>query len=160
MQAVIWITEASWRISVDRARELLPADAEVTILHVAPVDVEHLAEDPAPGRLGRPHRPPPGPRVREISDAEAASLLRSAMERFGRPARTLARRGRPEREVLEAADGADVIVVARDGKPRREPKSIGHAARFIVDHAGCTVLLVWSADPPGLDTMRWPPHLR
>jgi nucleotide-binding universal stress UspA family protein len=160
MRAVVWITESSWRICIDRARELLPADADVTILHVAASDVEALAEHPAPGRLGRHHRPSPGPTVREISDGEARALLAEAAARFARPARTVARRGRIEREVLEAADGADVLVLARDGEPRREPRSIGHYARFVVDHAGGAVLLVWSEDPPGLEAMHWPPHLR
>jgi nucleotide-binding universal stress UspA family protein len=160
MRAVVWITETSWRICIDRARELLAPDAEVTIVHVAASDVEALVADPGPGRLGRRHRPPPGPTVRAISDAEAQALLREAAARFGRPAQTSARRGRIEREVLDAAEGADVLVLARDGEPRREPKSIGHYARFVVDHAGAAVLLVWSDDPPGLDAMRWPPHLR
>lgn len=162
MRALIWITETSWRPCIDRARELLPGDAEVTILHVAPSDVEALAEHPGPGRIGRRHRPPPRPSVREISDAEAQSLLSDAARRFARPAQTVARRGRIEREVLEASAGAgaDVLVLARDGEPRREPKSIGHYARFVVDHAGCAVLLVWSQEPPELDAVSWPPHLR
>jgi hypothetical protein len=160
MRALVWITEASWQICVDRARELLPADAEVTILHVAASDVEQLAEHPGPGRLGRRHSPPPAPTIREISDAEARSLLAAAEERLGRPADTLARRGRIEREVLEASADADVLVLVRDGEPRRGPKSIGHYARFVVDHAGCAVLLAWAAEPPGLDAMHGPPHLR
>jgi hypothetical protein len=160
MRALVWITEASWELCVDRARELLPADAEVTILHVAPSDVERLAEHPGPARLGRRHRPPPARTVREISDAEAQSLLAAAQERLGRPAETLARRGRIEREVVQAAADADLLVLVRDGEPRRGPKSIGHDARFVVDHAGCAVLLIWAAEPPGLDSMHWPPHLR
>jgi hypothetical protein len=160
MRALVWITEASWEICVDRARELLPAEAEVTILHVAASDVEQLVEHPGPGRLGRRHRPPPAEAVREISDAEARSLLAAAQERLGRPADTLARRGRIEREVVQAAADADMLILVRDGEPRRGPKSIGHDARFVVDHAGCAVLLVWAAEPPGLDAMRWPPHLR
>ena len=69
MRALVWITESSWPACIDRARELLPADAEITILHVASSDVEALAEHPAPGLLGR-HRPPPrGPTVRQISVA-------------------------------------------------------------------------------------------
>jgi nucleotide-binding universal stress UspA family protein len=161
MRALVWITEGSWQICVDRACELLPADAEVTILHVADSDVEHLAEHPDLGRLGRRHRPPPpAVTVREISAAEAQSLLGAAQERFGRPASTVALRGRPEREVVQASADADVLVLVRDGEPRRGPKSIGHDARFVVDHAGCAVLLVWAAEPPGLDAMHWPPHLR
>ena len=160
MRALVWITESSWPTCIDRARELLPADAEITILHVASSDVEALAQHPLPGRLGRHRPPPPGPTVRQISDEEAAALLEQAAARLARPAEMVARRGRVEREVLEAAVGADLLVLGRDGEPRREPKSIGHYARFVVDHAGCPVLLVWAQPPPGIDDMRWPPHLR
>jgi nucleotide-binding universal stress UspA family protein len=160
MRALIWITEGSWAVCIDRARELLPAEAEITILHVASSEAEALAAHPPPGRLGRHRPPPPGPTPRQISDEEAAGLLAEAARRLGRPAGTLHRRGRAEREVLEAADGADLLVLARDGEPRREPKSIGHEARFVIDHAGCEVLVIWSQRPPGLDAMRWPPHLR
>jgi nucleotide-binding universal stress UspA family protein len=160
MRAVVWISEASWQICVDRARELLPGDAEVTILHVADSAVQALAERPGPGRLGRHRKPPPGPPVRRIAESEARALLQSAQERLGRPAQTLARRGRIEREVLEVADHADVLVLVRDGKPRREPKSLGPRTRFVIDHAGCAVLLAWAQEPPGLDSIHWPPHLR
>jgi nucleotide-binding universal stress UspA family protein len=98
--------------------------------------------------------------VREIAEAEAQALLQRARDRLGGDAQLSARRGRIEREVLEAAEGYDLLVLARDGEPRREPKSIGHYARFIVDHAGCPVLLVWAELPPGLGDMHWPPHLR
>ena len=162
MRALVWITESSWQPCVDQARALVPADAEVTLLHVAASEVEHLAEHPGPERLGRHRRPPraPGHEVRAIADEEAQALLRAARERFGRGAQTVSRRGRVEREVLEAAEGYDLLVLARDGRPGREPKSIGHYARFVVDHAGCPVLLVWAQPPPDLDDMHWPPHLR
>lgn len=157
MRALVWITETSWHVCVDRARALLPADAEVTLLHVAAGDVESLAEHPGPGRLGRHRPPPPGPTARQIAASEAEALLVAARERFGRPAETAARRGRVEREVLEAAAGADVLVLLRDGELRPGPKSLGHAARFVVDHAGCTVLLAWAEDPPGLEAIPPPP---
>jgi nucleotide-binding universal stress UspA family protein len=98
--------------------------------------------------------------VREIAEAEAQALLERARERLGRDAQLIRCRGRIEREVIEAAEGFDLLVMARDGEPRREPKSIGHDARFVVDHAGCPVLLVWAQPPPSLDEMPWPPHLR
>jgi nucleotide-binding universal stress UspA family protein len=160
MRALLWISESSWRACVDAARDLLPADADVTILHVAASDVEELAEHPGPGRLGRRHRPPPGPTVRQIGESEAWALLESARERFGRPAQTVARRGRVEREVLEAGADADLLVLVRDGEPRRGPKSLGPKTRFVVDHVACAVLLAWPEPSPGLDAMRWPPHLR
>ncbi len=160
MRAVIWIVEDSWERSVDRARAFLPPDAEVMLLHVAASDVEQLAARPGPGLLGRHPHPPPGPTVRDISEGEAQALLAAARDRLGRPAQLVTRRGRVEREVLEACEGADLLVLARDGRPRREPKSLGRWSRFVLDHAGCTVLLVWPQDPPGLGAMHWPPHLR
>lgn len=162
MRVVVWIAEGSWEGCVDRARELVPADAEVTLLHVSPSDAEALAAEggPAVRLLGRHPPPPPGPTVREISAAEAQALLTAARERLGRPAALVARRGRIEREVIEACEGSDLLVLARDGPPRREPKSLGRWSRFVVDHAGCPVLLVWPQDPPGLDALHWPPHLR
>ena len=159
MRALVWISEGSWQVAVDRARDLLPPDAEVTLLHVAASDAEELAAHPGPGRLGR-RRPPPGPPVRQIAAEEAEGLLASAADRFGRPATTQARRGRIEREVVQAAAGMDLLVLVRDGEPRLEPKSIGHRARFVVDHAPCEVLLLWAPAAPGIDTIRWPPHLR
>jgi nucleotide-binding universal stress UspA family protein len=159
MRAVIWIAEGTWEACVDRARELLSADAEVTLLHVAASDVEELAAHPGPALLGR-HHPPPDPPVRTVSEAEAQALLDAARRRLGRPAALVSRRGRVEREVIEACEGSDVLVLARDGRPQREPKSVGRWSRFVVDHAGCAVLLVWPQDPPGVDSLRWPPHLR
>lgn len=142
MRALIWIEEASWEACVDKARELIPAGAELTLLHVSPADAEQLAAHPGPGRLGR-HRPPPGLPIARISEAEARALLSSAAERIGRPAELVARRGRLEHEIVAAAAAADLLLLARNGDARPGPPSIGHRARFVVDHAPCDVILVW-----------------
>jgi nucleotide-binding universal stress UspA family protein len=160
MRALIWITENTWEGSIDHARVLLPDNADVTLLHVASSDVEEMAVGGGPGRLGRHRRPPPGPPVREIAAEEAQALLGAARVRLGRPAEVSARRGRVEREVLEACDGADLLIVARDGETRLGPKSLGPRTRFVADHARCPVLIVWAGEAPGAETMRWPPHLR
>ena len=68
------------------------------------------------------------------------------------------RRGRVEREVVAAADGAGLLILARDGdRARLGPKSLGRACRFVVDHAPCPVLLVWPEDAPGTGTIPPPP---
>jgi len=81
-----------------------------------------------------------------------------AQERLGRPAVRVGRRGRVEREVVAACADAAVLVVARDGDHTRlGPRSLGHATRFVLDHAPCRVLLVWPDEPPDLATLPPPP---
>ena len=162
MRALVWIVEDTWEATVAEAAAFLPADAEVTLLHVAPADVETLAEGTRQGLLGRPrrHPGPPGPPepLRAISDEAAESLLAEARERLGRDARTERRRGRVGHEVAAAAEGMDLLVLARDGDHTRlGPHSLGPAARFAVDHAPCRVLLVWADAPPDVDTIPPPP---
>ena len=55
--------------------------------------------------------------------------------------------GLAENAVMEAAADADLLVVARDSR-HPGPHSIGHAARFVVDHAPCDVVLVWPGGGP------------
>jgi hypothetical protein len=80
--------------------------------------------------------------MRAISETAAHALLADAAALFGRSTEQVALRGRPEREVVAAAQRADLLVLARDGERERPgPRSIGHRARF-VDHVTCRVLLV------------------
>lgn len=160
MRVVVWIAEDTWEGCVDSARAMLAGDAEVTLLHVSPTDLEAIAARGGARLLGRHPPPPPGPPPRAIADEEAQALLEAARNRLARPAEIVARRGRIEREVLEACAGADLLVLARDGEPRLEPKSLGPRTRFVLDHAPCQVLLVWPESAPGLDTIKLPPHLR
>lgn len=157
IKAVVWITEDTWQSCVREASRLLAPETEVTLVHVAPADVEELAS--GPGLLGR--RPPaPGPPLRAVAEEEAQALLAAAGDRLGRPARLEARRGYVERELLAASDGADLLLLARDGELRPGPKSIGRHERFVLDHARCPVLLLWTQAPPALEPKRLPPHLR
>jgi nucleotide-binding universal stress UspA family protein len=60
--------------------------------------------------------------------------------------------------VVEAAQGVDLLVVARDGdRSRLGPASLGPATRFVVDHAPCPVLLVWPDRTPSVDSIPSPP---
>jgi len=160
MRVLIWIAEDTWEGCVDRAGAVLAEDAEVTLLHVAPTDVEELAAHGGARLLGRHPPPPPGPPLRAIAEEEAQALLEAARARLGRPAEVVARRGKIEREVLEVCAGADLLILARDGELRLGPKSLGPRSRFVLDHAPCQVLLVWPDPPPGIDSIKLPPHLR
>jgi nucleotide-binding universal stress UspA family protein len=144
VRAVVWIVEGTWEATVDAAAALLPAQAEVELVHVAG-DAEALVRAGRHGLLGRHQPKPPHERdpVSMASAEEAEALLADARARLGRDATTSARRGRAADEVLDAVLGAEILVLARGGEPDHlGPKSIGHAARFVLDHAPCDVLLV------------------
>lgn len=68
------------------------------------------------------------------------------------------RTGRVEREVVAAAEGCDLLVLARDGdRTHLGPHGRGSVSRFVVDHAPCPVLLVRPESSPDLSTLPPPP---
>jgi nucleotide-binding universal stress UspA family protein len=136
LKVLAWLTEANWEACVDAAARL-PA-TETTLLHV-PSD-----ELPPGPPLGRRRRADTEARWTAVAGEAAEALLADAAPRLGRPATTRSAPGRPEDVVTEAARHADVLVLVRDGRGSDPgPHSIGHATRFILDHAPCTVLLAW-----------------
>jgi nucleotide-binding universal stress UspA family protein len=159
MRALVWIIEDTWQATVADAAELLPSDADITLLHVASTEPETLARAARRGLLGRHPPAPAAPQaLREISEQAATELLTEAQTHLGHPATLQARRGRIEREVVSAAEGMDILVLARDGdRERLGPRSLGPATRFVIDHAPCRVLLVWPDITPELTTIPPPP---
>lgn len=152
---VVWITEGTWQASVDAALRLAPPGAPVTLLYVTPAELSEAAHGAYLGLFGRgrPERDP-GPRVAELAGISAGELLDAAAGRLGRPCQRMARRGVPEREVVTVAADAALLIVARDGdRSRLGPKSLGKAARFVVDHAPCPVLVVWPGTAPAVGTI-------
>jgi nucleotide-binding universal stress UspA family protein len=161
VKAVVWVVEGTWRGCVDAAAPYLATQVQVALLHVTPADVAELTQAATAGLLGRAfprHKPSLHPD--EVADRAALDFLAAAARRLGREdAELLHRRGRAEREVVAAvAHNVDLLVVARDGdRSRLGPHSLGHATRFVVDHAPCSVLLVWPDEPPGLESIPPPP---
>ncbi|WP_406510168.1 universal stress protein [Streptomyces sp. NBC_00212] len=159
MSVIIWITEGTWPACVDAARERAET-ADLVLLHVTDDALSEAAHGAFAGLLGRgrPERDP-GTRLEDLSRAAVDDLFTAAERRLGRPARRLTLHGRAEQQVVRAADGADLLVCARDGdRTRLGPRSLGPATRFVVDHASCPVLLVWPDAAPGLGTLPPPPH--
>ena len=156
MRVVVWVTEGTWQAAVDAAREV-PA-SETSLLHVIDVNTVQAVAGARAGLLGRGlSYDAVGQAEQALTDAQSA-LLAAAEVRLGRPARRLALQGRVEREVVAACADAGLLVVARDGDHTRlGPHSIGHHARFVIDHAPCRVLLVWPDEPPDLSTVPPPP---
>ena len=152
---IIWVVEGTWRSTIDAARRLAPAGARFVLLHVTPEEVPGAGHGAYAGLLGRgrPDRDP-GTRIEVLAGVSAGELLDAAARRLAAPCDRTERGGRLEREVTLAADGADLLVLARDGdRSRLGPKSLGRASRFVVDHAPCPVLLVWPEPAPGVGTM-------
>ncbi len=156
---IIWIVEGTWHSAIDAARGLAPAGSRLVLLHVTPEEVPGAGHGAYAGLLGRgrPERDP-GTRMEALADVSAGELLDAAARRLALPCARAERRGRVEREVILAADGADLLILARDGdRSRLGPKSLGRASRFVVDHAPCPVLLVWPDPTPAVGTIPPPP---
>ncbi|QMU76891.1 universal stress protein [Streptacidiphilus sp. PB12-B1b] len=166
MSVLVWITEGTWQAAVDAARTHTPTSADITLLYVTGDDIAATAHGSFAALLGRSHRErDPGTRVEALEEAAAAALLAAAAERLNHPGVTCRHRhGRVEREVVREADTADLLICVRDGdRNRLGPRSLGHATRFVVDHAPCAVLLVWPEPAPGIDSLppappEPPPH--
>ena len=135
---------------VSKATEMLSANEPLTlgILYVIDTgprkDIEHTRER----FLRRPG--PPRSREDEMEQAELAAAQDVLNEglRYLPDAETFQRLGRPEREIVNVAAEwqADLVIMCPrgeyGGKPAIGPKSVGHVARFVLDHAPCPVLLV------------------
>jgi nucleotide-binding universal stress UspA family protein len=143
MRVLVWIVEETWTAPVAAAAAMLPEDAEVTLLHVSASDADAAARGARLGLLGRSRRPS-DQSLDTISVESALNLLADAQAALGREATRDARSGRIEREVLAAAETADLLLLARDRNPAHHgPRSVGPTVRHVVDNAPCDVLLVW-----------------
>jgi nucleotide-binding universal stress UspA family protein len=151
---LVWIGMRTWQACVDAARQL-PASTQITLIHVTEDDPPDAARGAYLGLMGRrAPGPDPGDRITDFERRSAAELLGAAASRLGRPCGRIDRHGRPEREVVAAAAGADLLIVARDGdQSRLGPKSLGKEARFVVDHAPCPVLLIWPGTTPSVESI-------
>jgi nucleotide-binding universal stress UspA family protein len=160
MTVIAWIVESTWPACIDAVRIHAPETADIVLLHGTGPDIPGAAHGAYAGLLGRgrPERDP-GTRLEGLAAAAGDDLLRAATERLGRTCTGRELTGRIEREVVAAAEGAELLVLARDGRrDRLGPKSLGPATRFVVDHAPCPVLLIWPEPAPGIATIPPPPH--
>ena len=135
---------------ISRALSTLVAADErnIGLLYVTDLGPHHEIERKREGLL-RP-RHPSGPLQEKIHQAEvvvAQDILQEGL-RYIPNAQKISREGRPEREIIQCAAewNANLIVICSRspafGGPALGPKSVGHVARFVLDHAPCPVLLV------------------
>jgi nucleotide-binding universal stress UspA family protein len=134
---------------ISRMMGLLAADGlTVGLIYVIDKGPHHEIEH-ARERHFRSSGPPP-PREQQMLQAEQGSAQEILDEGllYLTGAETLQREGRPEREIVNTAAAwkADLLVLCSRAQYKDEheigPKSVGHVARFVLDHAPCPVLLV------------------
>ncbi|HET6436587.1 MAG TPA: universal stress protein [Anaeromyxobacter sp.] len=147
---------------VRRVLEVTGPDHDLHLLHVTDAGPRHALEHLLHGPR---HRPPPPPgrdpslptgperRITEAEERATAAILdeaRREAERAGFRCHLHAASGRPEQLVVARAEelGCQLAVIRASeggaGTPRLGPASVGHTARFVLDHAPCDVLLVRS----------------
>lgn len=154
---LLGIREA-WDMVAQALRELNPAQLELLLVYV----VNEEQREGVLGLLGGlGRRPaPPDERAEAMDAAEdqagAMSLRRAyqaALDGGVAPQRITQRlvRGRPEHAIVELAEREAcrlIVLRAKDEvhvRVPRGPASIGHVARFIIDHAPCDVLVLRGA---------------
>lgn len=125
MAVIAWIVEGAWPACVDAARTHAPEGAEIVLLHVTGHEIPGIAHGAFAGLLGRGHpERDPGTRLEHLAAIAANQLLQAAADRLGRPCTRIERTGRVEQEVVVAAQGAELLIVARDGdRSRLGPKA-------------------------------------
>jgi nucleotide-binding universal stress UspA family protein len=142
---------------VQRMAEVVGVEAECLLLHVIDAGPRHDIEEYLYGPLHRlPHSGKPM-RAAALKNADEASGHTAVEEglnvarRAGLKAEASIQEGRPGEKIVQlaAATKAALIVIAANegaaGHPRLGPASLGHTARFVIDHAPCDVLLVRQA---------------
>ena len=128
---------------------------DIALLHVVdsgPRGLLPIGPGPRRGPWPKPPEGSIGDRMTDAEDEGAMALLAGWRDRFaaGLPGATIStevRRGQPEHEIIAAATAsrADAVVMCarpRTGPTEPGPRSVGHVARFVVDHAPVPVLLV------------------
>ncbi|MFT8394488.1 universal stress protein [Propionibacterium sp.] len=155
MRVTAWIAPGTWPAVVDALLDHHDGD-EITLIAAADgTEVMPPGMNRALMGRGRHWSTDDSWRMAEVG---AEDLLRKASLRLGTEAATRVVVGHAEQAIPRAADEAEWLVMARDGdRSRLGPRSLGRAARFIIDHAPCTVELIWPEQTPRLDTIPAPP---
>jgi nucleotide-binding universal stress UspA family protein len=140
---------------IQRLAAMLGSQHEISLLHVLDTGPRHGLEDflRSPGPV--PHqRPLPPHQTRELDEAEqtaSQAALTEAIEAAQKAGFSVVgeiQRGRPEQMIVQTAHTRESQLIAirasegSQGRPQIGPASVGHTARFVLDHAPCDVLLL------------------
>ena len=146
---------------IHRLTEMAGDRVECLLLHVIDTGPRHGLEDYLRGPLHRrPHhgRPPHEAAFRNAEEVASRAVVEEALaaaKQGGLKAEAAVKEGEPGEIIIQVAREANAVLIviwAREGAaghPRMGPASVGHTARFVVDHAPCDVLLLREKDIPG-----------
>lgn len=138
---------------IHRVLEVIGPRHDLHLLHVIDAGPRHTMQEFLYGS-GQLHRTPPPERAMPLDAAEQATgeaimdEARREAEQAGFRVQTEVQRGRPEQLIARAAHlwGCQMIAIraseGAEGRPQIGPESVGHTARFVLDHAPCDVLLL------------------
>jgi len=137
---------------LQRLALLRESGEELLLVHVIDIDPRQgWEQSPHPLRPGPHPHPERNHRMDEAEMRSGEAILSEAQaeaQRLGWTASVRLERGNPERVLVQVAQeiGAMLLVeFARElpeGHPVVGPPSVGHTARFVLDHAPCSVLLL------------------
>jgi nucleotide-binding universal stress UspA family protein len=147
---VLYCLDGTNAVQIGQARAMLSTSESPTSGILFVID-SGPREDMGRARERFLRRPGPPPireeEMRQTERATAKDILEEGLRHLPN-AEVLERQGRPEREIVNCAAEwqADLLVIypraQYGGRPTVGPKSVGHVARFVLDHAPCPVLLL------------------
>ena len=137
---------------LQRLVPLVAPGPEVLLVHVIDAGPRQRWEQvPNPFRPGPKGRSDRRMQMEEAEHGSAETILAEAhahAQQLGLRSQVRVAHGTPERVLVDIAQesGAALVVVGArdlpDGHPALGPASVGHTARFVLDHAPCPVLLL------------------
>lgn len=135
-----------------RLQSVLGPQHEIYLLHVIDTGPRRGLEELL-NRPGPHPRPEKDVRIDAAEEAAGKTALEEARleaEKLGFEVHIDLQRGQPEQLVIQLAhDWRCQLIAIRSsegtqGRPHIGPASVGHVARFVLDHAACDVLLLRS----------------
>jgi nucleotide-binding universal stress UspA family protein len=137
---------------VQRVGTVIGGRPELLLLHVIDSgprhDLEHLRGPLRHGPLDKPGREQALRAAEEGAGKAALDEALAVAQAAGFSSKILLERGKPEQVIVRVAcdEAVSLIVLwareGAEGRPSIGPASVGHIARFVLDHASCDVFLL------------------
>jgi nucleotide-binding universal stress UspA family protein len=158
MHVLIAIGQRDGPVMLERSTALLGAVTDLVVLNVIDSGPRRGLEEMLLRRGPERGRSRMGEALGTAEDASGQASMDetiAAAKQMGLAATPMIVRGTPEQVIVRVAgeEKADLIVIRASeglsGRPQIGPASVGHIARFVLDHAPCSVLLLRESSRSG-----------